>query len=55
MIRRVTGTFTYEKGTIKAIGKNKGKVVTSEELKTAGEPAKVLLTVDNEHTKAGKM
>jgi beta-galactosidase len=36
----------YEKGTIKAIGKNKGKEVATEELKTAGEPAKILLTVD---------
>jgi beta-galactosidase len=37
---------TYEKGTIKAIGKNKGQEVTSDELKTAGEPAAVILTAD---------
>ncbi|EHQ29192.1 glycoside hydrolase family 2 TIM barrel-domain containing protein [Mucilaginibacter paludis] len=37
---------TYEKGTIKAIGKNKGQEVASEELKTAGEPAKVILSAD---------
>jgi beta-galactosidase len=37
---------TYEKGNIRAVGKNHGTEVTSEELKTAGEPAKVLLTVD---------
>ena len=37
---------TFEKGSIKAIGKNKGKEVSSEELKTAGPPARILLTVD---------
>ncbi|MFD2288290.1 DUF4982 domain-containing protein [Pedobacter petrophilus] len=37
---------TFEKGTIKAVGKNKGKEVGSEELKTAGPPAKIVLTVD---------
>lgn len=37
---------TYEKGTIKAIGKNKGQEVASEELKTAGEPARVILSAD---------
>lgn len=37
---------TFEKGTIKAVGRNKGKEVAVEELKTAGEPAKVLLTAD---------
>jgi beta-galactosidase len=37
---------TFEKGTIKAVGKNNGKEVVNEELKTAGEPAKILLTVD---------
>lgn len=36
----------YEKGTIKAIGKNGGKTVAEYELKTAGKPAKILLTVD---------
>ena len=37
---------TYEKGTIKAVGKNKGREVATEELKTAGEPAKIMLSVD---------
>lgn len=37
---------TFEKGTIKAVGRNKGKEVASEELKTAGPPAKIVLTVD---------
>lgn len=35
---------TFEKGTIKAIGRNKGKEVTSEEFKSAGAPAKIILT-----------
>lgn len=36
----------FEKGTLKAIGKNKGVVVASEELKTAGPPAKIILSTD---------
>ncbi len=36
----------FEKGSIKAVGKNGGKEVASDELKTAGAPAKILLTVD---------
>lgn len=36
----------YEKGTIKAVGRNKGKQAATEELKTAGAPVKVLLTAD---------
>ena len=35
---------TFEKGTIKAVGKNKGKDVASEEFKSAGAPAKIVLT-----------
>ena len=42
---------TFEKGTIKAIGKNNGKVVTSEEFKTAGKPAKVVLSVNKNQLK----
>ena len=37
---------TFEKGTLKAVAKNAGKIVAMDELKTAGAPAKVLLTVD---------
>lgn len=36
----------FEKGTIKAVAKNAGKIVASDELKTAGEPAKILLTAE---------
>ena len=36
----------FEAGTIKAVGKNGGKVVAEFELKTAGKPAKIVLTTD---------
>lgn len=36
----------FEKGTIKAIGKNKGKVVAADNYKTAGTPEKIILTTD---------
>lgn len=36
----------FETGTIKAVGKNGGKIVAQYELKTAGTPAKILLTAD---------
>lgn len=37
---------TFEKGTIRAVGKNKGSIVSTEELKTAGVPSKIVLSVD---------
>jgi beta-galactosidase len=37
---------TYEKGSLKAVAKNNGKVVATEELKTAGDPARIMLTAD---------
>lgn len=36
----------FVQGTIKAVGINGGKIVTNYELKTAGKPAKILLTID---------
>jgi beta-galactosidase len=36
----------FEKGTLKAIARNKGKEVATDELKTAGEPVKLILTAD---------
>ncbi len=36
----------YETGTIKAVGKNNGKVVAEYKLQTAGEPAKIMLSAD---------
>ena len=37
---------TFEKGTLKAVAKNNGTVAASDELKTAGVPARILLTAD---------
>ena len=42
---------TYENGTIKAVGRNKGKQAATEELKTAGAPVKILLTTDRPNLK----
>jgi len=36
----------FETGTIKAIGLNGGKIVANYELRTAGKPARILLSVD---------
>lgn len=36
----------FEKGTLKAVAKNGGKIVATDELKTAGEPVKILLTAE---------
>ena len=38
--------ITFEKGLLKAVAKNGGKVVATDELKTAGEPAAIILTAD---------
>jgi len=39
-------TVPFEAGTIRAIGKNKGKIVATHELRTAGKPAKLVLAAD---------
>jgi beta-galactosidase len=36
----------YQKGTIKAVGKNNGKTVAQEEYSTSGTPAKIILSTD---------
>ncbi len=36
----------YEPGTIKAVSRKNGKIIATEEIKTAGEPAKIVLTAD---------
>lgn len=41
----------YAPGILKAIGRNKGKLVAASELRTAGKPTKILLSVD--HNKLG--
>lgn len=38
--------ITFRKGTIKAVGKNGDKEVAVHEMKTAGEPARIVLTAD---------
>jgi beta-galactosidase len=38
---------TFEQGTIKAIGKNNGKIVAQEEHSSAGKPVKIILTKNN--------
>lgn len=37
---------TFEKGILKAVGRNKGSEVATEELVTAGDPAKIILKAD---------
>lgn len=39
----------YEPGTIRAVGKNGGKIVAEQELKTAGKAAKIVVSVDRTH------
>ncbi|HVU37588.1 MAG TPA: DUF4982 domain-containing protein, partial [Opitutales bacterium] len=41
-----TWQFDYQPGVLKAVGKNGGQVVATEELRTAGAPAKIRLTAD---------
>jgi beta-galactosidase len=36
----------FEPGTIRAIGKNKGKIAATHELRTAGKPARIMLAAD---------
>lgn len=37
---------TFEKGTIKAVGKNGGREVATHEMQTAGQPSRIILTAD---------
>jgi beta-galactosidase len=41
-----TWSVNFQKGTLKAVGKNNGKIVAEQELKTGGKPAKIVLTAD---------
>jgi beta-galactosidase len=41
-----TWKVPFETGMLKAIGQNKGKVVATDELRTAGPPAKIVLAAD---------
>lgn len=42
----------YASGTLKAVSKKDGKIVLTKEIKTAGKPAKVILTADRNMIKA---
>jgi beta-galactosidase len=46
--RMMTWTIPYEPGIIKAVGKGPGLRVCAHELKTAGEPAKIILKADRQ-------
>jgi beta-galactosidase len=46
----ITFKVPFEPGTLKAIARAGGKVVATDELKTAGKPARLLLTADNPAT-----
>ncbi|HEY2588201.1 MAG TPA: glycoside hydrolase family 2 TIM barrel-domain containing protein [Tepidisphaeraceae bacterium] len=39
----------FQPGTLKAVGSNYGQTVATDELRTAGKPAKILLTTDHDH------
>jgi beta-galactosidase len=41
-------TVPFEPGTLKAVAKNNGATVATDELKTAGAPAKITLTADHD-------
>ncbi|PRY55142.1 beta-galactosidase [Arcticibacter pallidicorallinus] len=43
--------ITFEPGTLRAVGKNKGVEVTSEEFKSAGAPAKLILSASKNKLK----
>jgi beta-galactosidase len=40
-------TVPFESGTIRAVARSGGKVVATEELRTAGKPAKIILSTDH--------
>jgi beta-galactosidase len=41
-----TWSVTFQKGILKAVGKNNGKIVAEQELKTAGKASKIVLQAD---------
>jgi beta-galactosidase len=40
----------FEPGTLKAVAKSQGKIVATDELKTAGKPARIVFTADSPAT-----
>lgn len=49
---RVMWRVTYKPGTVKAVARKNGKVIMMKEIKTAGAPAKIMLTADRNRIKA---
>ena len=43
---------TYEPGIVRAVSRKNGKVIVTKEIKTAGAPAKIILTADRNSLKA---
>lgn len=52
--RTLSWDVPFEKGTLKAVAKNKGKVVAEYELKTTGTPARIIAYCDKNSLKADK-
>jgi beta-galactosidase len=50
----LTWTVPYQPGTLRAIGRKDGKVVTEVEISTAGEPAAIGLSADRSAIAAGR-
>ncbi len=48
----LTWKTTFKPGTLKAIGRTKGKIILTRELKTAGAPFKIALEADRQKIKA---
>jgi beta-galactosidase len=52
--RTISWDVPYEKGTLKAVAKNKGKVVADYELKTTGAPVKIVAVCEEKQLIADK-
>jgi beta-galactosidase len=46
----ITFKVPFEPGTLKAVAKSNGKIVATQELKTAGKPARITFTADSPNT-----
>ena len=52
--RTITWDVPFEKGTLKAVAKNQGRPVAEYELKTTGDPAKIIATCDKLNLQANR-
>lgn len=52
--RTISWEVPFEKGTLKAVAKNGGQNVAEYELKTTGDPVKIVASCDNKYLKAGR-